>query len=103
MFLGRLLLSRYCRRQLLASCSERVLGYTIQDLVLLPPTRESFLSLPRGQGAAANLADLLDGDNKDFVGNFEKKMKLSDEELAGGLEDTEEPGCFLDPVLERDP
>jgi hypothetical protein len=65
--------------------------------------RRGCVSLPTGQGVACKLESVLSGDERDAVINFEAKMMLSDEEIAGTRQCVEAPGCFFDPVLAGSP
>ncbi|CAE8605193.1 unnamed protein product [Polarella glacialis] len=62
--------------------------------ILAPYVREK-VSLPHGQQEATQLAEMLDGDERRAVENFEE-MLLSEEEIAGVLEDTREAGLVED-------
>ena len=64
--------------------------------------RQGEVSLPADQGEACSLLDILGGQPKEYLENFESAMLLGDEEFAACVADSEVPGCHSDPVLERD-
>ena len=60
------------------------------------------VSLPRGQEAPVPLEDVLEGDALRYYLEFETRLLLGDEEYAKVCEDTDSPGCYMDPILSAD-
>ena len=65
--------------------------------------RQGEVSLPTDQGEACPLLEILGGQPKEYLENFDSAMLLGDEEFAAVVADSEAPGCHSDPILERDP
>ena len=58
------------------------------------------LSLPRGQGKPVLLEELLPEAEREMMANFQERMMLSDEEIAGVLEKGLGNDMYTDPLLE---
>ena len=62
--------------------------------------RRGAASLPTGEEDPVPLPTVLSGEALEAVLDPLKNMLLSEEDLAAVLQDTSEPGCYVDPVLE---
>lgn len=61
------------------------------------------MSIPTDQLAGCPLGGILPPELARKLENFETEMLLSPEELGAVFQETAEPGCYHDPVLERSP
>ena len=75
------------------SCSAGVLG----------SFRADSISLPYDQGVPRRVESMLDDEIIPFIEDFENRMLLNSSELGAVLQNTETPGCYVDPILEHDP
>ena len=61
------------------------------------------VSLPFDQLPPRRVESMVSEEVADTVVNFSKRMLLSDAEAASVLQNTELPGCYVDPVLQNSP
>ena len=70
---------------------------------VLASYRVDSISLPFDQEAPRRVETMLADETRPFVEDFENRMLLSDSELGAVFQQTDVPGCYVDPVLEHDP
>ena len=75
------------------SCSAGVLG----------SYRADSISLPYDQGEPRRVESMLDDEIIPYIDDFENRMLLNSSELGAVFQNTETPGCHVDPILEHDP
>ena len=61
------------------------------------------VSLPYDQCTPRRVESMLSEQVSPLLVDFKDRMLLSDSELGAVLQNTELPGCYVDPVLEHDP
>ena len=77
-------------------------GYSSAPGVLASYTRGA-VSLPYDQCTPRRVESMLSDEVIPFMVDFKDRMVLSDAELGAVFQNTELPGCYVDPMLEHDP